>query len=183
MKNFLLSLLLCLAACGKDDDGVTMNPDGLAGTYWKQTRSVEYVYQDGKLTDTFQNNFDGSLDGGAGPTVLSFLDDNTLVEYHKMSPTGQYPDTFYKSRKFDYAPDARSLVIYEPEQKPARQLVIETFTADKIVWTSITEASQGTMKYLVKRREVYHRYKPSDEWQREVARYPDYDRIDWNATP
>ncbi len=177
----ILSLVvLCVIACTKDDDGVTMKPDRLAGTYWKQTQVVHYEYKDGKLTDTFRKNFDGSMSGGAGPTVLAFADDNTLVEYHVMGPTGLLPDTYYKSRKFDYTPGSKLFVVCDPDREANRK-TLETFTSDRIVWNSSIETTKDGVTYRTKTREIYHRYRPTDEWRRQAAQYPDYDRIDWSA--
>ena len=171
-KLFMMfAVMTACAACEKDDGGITMEADRLEGTYWKRWEK------------TLDYGFDGSLDGGGGPTVLFFASGTTLVEYGRLAMTGpDRPTAYRKTRTFDYRPGEKLFLTYGPNGESDDRMDLETFTPGTIVWESVAEYTEpGGSSYQVLTRETFRCFEPDEAWKQSAAQYPDYDEVDWSA--
>ncbi|MDE5578646.1 MAG: hypothetical protein K2I85_01650 [Alistipes sp.] len=176
----LLFSVFALIACNKEDNGISVAPSELAGTYWKETQRLDYEYCDGLLTKKFENNFDGTAIGSAGPSVLFFRADAEIIKYGSLPPMGNQLDGYRQCRYFDFDPSQNIIRIYQDAATPEMELSLETCTSGKIVWSYGDDRTLNGHLYRIETRKTYRRYYPDDTWERSVAGYADYDEIDWS---
>lgn len=181
MKHFCLILsILAFIACNKEDNGISTTPSELSGSYWKETQRLDYEYCDGLLTKKSENNFDGTMIGSAGPSVLFFRTDTEIVKYGSLPSMGNQLDGYRQSRYFDFDSNQNIIRIYQQNDILEMELSLETCTSGKIVWSYRNDRPQNGHLYRAETRKTYRRYYPDDAWERQIAGYPDYDEIDWS---
>lgn len=177
----LILSLFAFIACNKEDTGISVAPDELSGTYWIETQRFDYKYRDGVLIQEFVNNFDGTLSGSAGPSVLFFRTQTEIVKYGSLPPMGNRLDGYRQNRFFSFDPDRKIIRIYTENDVTDQELSLETCTSNKIVWSYGGDRIENGHLYRLETRKVYRRYYPDNAWERKVSGYPDYDDIDWDA--
>lgn len=173
-KLMVFCFPLCFLACDNSEIDNTMTYGDIAGTYWEQQVVYRELYENGKLTDSFKNTFDGQTVGTGGPSVWYFKSEGTLVEYLSHGDREiTIPENSYKLRSCEYLPDERTFIIHE--KSGDEMYVVKKFTPLEL--TLVCE--EGDEVSCEKRTIVFTRFYPSDEWKQGVARFPDYDDIDW----
>lgn len=175
-KLLLLILALGFFSCNEDEVLSSMAPEELAGTYWKQTERYYYFIEDDGKLQTNGNELVIPVDGTNPPTILYFPDDHHVTEYVRIGVTNKPIRNFYRTGTFEYDL-ARNRITADfgfLDFGAGQGIEVEVFAPSKIILKCTNRDSTFN-------RYVFVPYVPTDEWRRQAAQYPDYDKIDWSA--